>query len=67
MGVDGAGEPGEGGAQGEGEQAQPEAVDAHGDGGGFVLADGDPGAADAEAAARRKTRTTKAVTRIISR
>jgi hypothetical protein len=43
----GSGEAGEGGAEGEGEQFEPEGVDAHGGGCGFVLADGDPGAADA--------------------
>lgn len=40
-------ESGEGGAEGEGEQLEPEGVDAHGGGCGLVLADGDPGAADA--------------------
>lgn len=40
-------ESGEGGAEGEGDEFGPEAVDAHGGCCGFVLADGDPGAADA--------------------
>ena len=47
MGADGAGEAGEAGAEGEGDEFDAEAVDAHGGGGGLVLADGDPGAADA--------------------
>ena len=47
VGLDGAGEAGEGGAEGEGDELDAEAVDAHGGGGGLVLADGDPGAADA--------------------
>lgn len=47
VGLDGTGESGEGGAEGEGEQLEPEGVDAHGGGRGLVLADGDPGAADA--------------------
>lgn len=38
--------PSEGGAEGEGEELEPEGVDAHGAGGCLVLADGDPGAAD---------------------
>lgn len=45
--LDGSRESGEGGAEGEGEQLEPEGVDAHGGGCGFVFADGDPGAADA--------------------
>lgn len=45
--LDGSGQPGEGGAEGEGEQLEPEGVDAHGGGRGLVLADGDPGTADA--------------------
>ncbi len=51
VGLDGAGEAGEGGAEGEGDEFDAEAVDAHGEGGGFVFADGDPGAADAGVAA----------------
>src|SRR5262249_8173861 len=47
VGLDGAGEAGEGGAEGEGEELEAEAVDAHGFGCGLVLADGDPGASDA--------------------
>lgn len=46
VGEDRARETGERGAQGERDELDPEAVDAHGGGGGLVLADGDPGAAD---------------------
>ena len=41
---------GEGGADGEGQQLEAGGVDAHGAGGGLVLADGHPGAADAAVA-----------------
>lgn len=45
------GQTGEGGAHGERDELHPEAVDAHGERGGLVLADGDPGPADAGVAA----------------
>ncbi len=46
VGADRAGEAGEGGAEGEGDELDAEAVDAHGGCSSIVLADGDPGAAD---------------------
>lgn len=49
--LDGAGQSGQRGADGERDELDAEAVDAHGERGGLVLADGDPGAADAGVAA----------------